>query len=187
MQVADFIDDLLGQAPTTYAGRSVEGMGPYLGNTQLPTLAKQLPRPETFRDNGSATFWLGADTCMPLHCHQYCDVLLCQLIGRRSIILVPPHQASLVGFMPVNVNNCTAALDLFKPDRSQFPGLDLVYFLRYELEPGDVLLIPGFWFHAVRISEPSICGSCFRDTMMPAAIGGGPIPPWQVADYSPGW
>lgn len=187
MRVADFVDNLFGQSASAHTESLVDGMGPYLGNAQLPPIAEQMSRPDTFRDNGSTTFWLGADSRTPLHCHQFCDVLLCQLIGRRSVILVPPHQAPLVGFMPVNVNICTAAFDPFEPDQDQFPGSELVHGLRYELQPGDALLIPGFWFHAVRIAGPSICGSCFRDTMMPKSLGGGPISPWKRAAYRPGW
>ena len=187
MRVADFIDTLLGRSEFPHPELLVEGLGPYLGNIILPTLARELPLPRFFPETPNTTFWLGDGSRTPLHCHQHMDGLFFQLIGRRSIILIPPHQAALVGCMPVNVNICTAALDPFSPNRHQFPGIDLIHRLRYELEPGDALLIPGFWFHATRLEGPSLAGSHFRDTMMPAAIGGGPKRPWQTRAYSRGW
>ena len=187
MRVSDFIDYLLGRSAFPHTERLVDGMGPYLGNMVLPALARQLPRPRFFPQTSGTNFWLGgAGSRTPLHCHQHSDALLLQLIGRRSVMLVPPHQALLVGYMPVNVNICTAVFDPFAPDRHQFPGTDLVHSLRCELEPGDALLIPGFWFHAVRLAGPSFCGT-LSHTMMPAAIGGGPVRPWRTCTYSRGW
>jgi len=88
--------------------------------------------------------------------------------------------------MPVDVNLCTAAFNPFAPDRDQFPGMDLIHRLHCELEPGDALLIPGFWFHAIRLEEPSLSTSYFGGSM-PAAIGGGSVQPWRTSAYSPGW
>lgn len=187
MRVADFIDYLLGRSAFPNPERLVDGMGPYLGNMRIPALTEQLPAPRFFSDSAFISFWLGtAGSCTPLHCHQHGDVLILQLVGRRRLVLVPPHQAPLLGYMPVDVNLCTAAFDPFAPDRDQFPGMDLIHQLHCELEPGDALLIPGFWFHAIRLEEPSLSTSYFGGSM-PAAIGGGSVRPWRTSAYSPGW
>ncbi len=187
MRVADFVDYLMGQSAFPHPERLADGLGPYLGNMLMPILTKQVPCPRSFSKSPHTTIWLGSPSAStPLHCHQHGDVLLLQLLGRRSIMLVPPHQAPLVGSVPVNVNVCTATFDPFEPDQDQFPGSDLVHRLHYNLEPGDALLLPGFWFHAVQLSEPSMSASHFR-TAMPAVIGGGPWQPWRTAAYSRGW
>ena len=187
MTVADFIDYLQGRSEFPYKDRLVKDKGPYLGNVQFPSLAKQIPLPSFFPTTPEFSgFWLGSWARSPLHCHQHCDVLLTQLVGRRSVILVPPHQAGLVGCVPRNYNACTAEFDPFEPDQQRFPA-DLIHSLRYELEGGDTLLIPGFWFHAVRLTQPSFAVSQFNDGVMPLAVGGGPRGPWQKRAYMQGW
>jgi len=187
MRVADFIDYLVGQTEFPHNERLVEGKGPYLGNAQFPSIVKQMPHPDFFPTNPDTTFWLGGTSRTPLHCHMYCDVLLTQLIGRRRVMLVPPHQATLVGCIPRNINICTAIYDPFEPDQNVLPGRDPINKLYYELEAGDALLIPGFWFHAVRLEEPSFACSQFNDTAMPLAIGGGPRRLWKERAYTQGW
>lgn len=187
MRVADYVDYVLGQAAFPHPGRLVDGMSPYLSNMHIPAIAKQLPCPRFFGKAINTTFWMGmAGSSTPLHCHQHGDVLILQLVGRRRVMLAPPHQALLVGYVPVNVNVCTAEFDPFASDQHQFPGTDGIHRLHYELEPGDALLIPGFWFHAIQLAEPSLSASHFRTTM-PAAIGGGPVGPWRTRSYSRGW
>ena len=188
MQVSDFVDYLLGRSDFPQGARLVEGKGPYLANVPFPSLAKQLPISSFFPTAPeNSLFWLGSESRTPLHCHQHCDVLLLQLVGRRKIVLVPPHQATFVGCVPRNYNVCTAAFDPFEPDREQFPGADVIHQLYYELEPGDALLIPGFWFHAVRLEEFSLAVSQFNAGLMPLAVGGGPRKSWEERAYMQGW
>jgi len=187
MRLADFVDYLLGQSAFPHPDRLVDGMGPYLGNMPIPHLDEYLPCPRFLGEAPSTLFWLGnAGARTPLHCHQHGDFLIVQLIGHRRFVLIPPHEALLVGYLPVNINISTAAFDPFRPDRDQFPGMDHIHRLRVDLEPGDALLIPGFWFHAVQIAEPSMSATRSRNSM-PAAIGGGPLQPWRTRPFSRGW
>ncbi len=187
MRVADFVDHLEGRAPFPHPELIVEGKGPYLANMAFPALEKELPVPKFFPTGvGATVFWLGSFSRTPLHCHQYCDVLLTQLVGRRRVMLVPPHQAPLVGCVPRSVNICTALYDPFEPDAERFPGTNLIHRLFYELESGDALLIPGFWFHAVRLTTPSFAASQFNGSM-PLSVGGGPVRPWTERAYAQGW
>ena len=96
-------------------------------------------------------------------------------------MLVPPHEALLVGYVPHNINIGMAAFDPFAPDRAQFPAADDILILDIDLGPGDALLLPGFWFHTVEISAPSLSASRFARSRMPAALGGGPTRPWTEA------
>ena len=175
----------------------IEGIGPYVGNQQIPELADQLPCPEWFVSRSDSddspsdvtTFWLGsAEAMTPLHCHHFCDTFVIQLIGRRTFKLIPPHQALLVGYMPQNINIGMAAFDPYAPDRAQFPGADHILSFDIDLGPGDALLLPGFWFHTVKLSAPSLSASRFVRSKMSAALGGGPTQPWRDAgSFVRGW
>lgn len=190
MTLADFVAYLHGEVPFPRRDLLFEGVGPYVGNQKIPRLANQLPCPEFFqsqdKSNGSmqdlTTFWLGSSDAMtPLHCHHFCDTFVVQLIGRRSFTLIPPHQALLVGYVPQTINMGMAAFDPYAPDREQFPGVDNILSFDIDLGPGDALLLPGFWFHAVKLSAPSMSASRFVRSKMPAALGGGPTQPWRHA------
>ena len=188
MRVSDFIDHLQGNSEFPYKNRLVEGKGPYLASTKLPTIAKLLPVPSFFpRSPDFTAFWLGSDSRSPLHNHMSCDVLLVQLVGRRKVFLIPPHQAPLIGSILRDTGICTASFDPFEPDKEEFPGADLVNKMYFELDSGDALLIPGFWYHAIRFTGPSFAFSQFNANVMPMSIGGGSIKPWKERSYLKGW
>lgn len=188
MRLADFIDHISGQSEFLREDLLADEKGAYLANEAIPSLAKRLPVQSIFPDTDSGKlFWLGSSSRSPLHCHQNCDVLLVQLVGNRKVMLVPPHQASLVGCIPRNYNVCSAKFDPFEPDQQPSLATDLIHRLYCELNPGDALLIPGFWFHAVRVTEPSFAVSLFNKHEMPLAVGGGPRGPWQKRSYAQGW
>lgn len=186
--LGDFIDYLYGRAEFPRQDLLVDGIAPYMGNQLMPALEKQLPRPEFFSSGGKSeserndlvTFWLGSvDAHTPLHCHHFCDTFVIQLIGRRSFTLIPPFQAMQVGYMPQNINMGMAAFDPYASDKNEFPGVDDIHCFDVDLGPGDALLLPGFWFHAVKLAGPSMSGSRFVRSRMPAALGGGPTRPWR--------
>lgn len=197
MELAAFLDYLHQKADFPREDLLVDGVGPYVGNQKIPQLAAMLPRPELFASTGAksaaednlTTFWLGsADAMTPLHCHHFCDTFVIQLIGRRSFTLIPPHQALLVGYMPHNINMGLASFNPYAPDREKFPGVDSIHSVDVDLGPGDALMLPGFWFHAVKLSAPSMSASRFVRSRMPLALGGGLPRPWRNAgSYNRGW
>lgn len=187
MQLGEFIDYILGQSAFPQPDRLVDGLGPYLGNAPLSLLDEHLPSPRFLGDAPGTHYWLGSSGSQtPLHCHQHGDFLIQQLVGNRKFVLVPPHEALLVGCLPVNLNICTATFDPFDDDPDRFPGSDHIHSLHAELEPGDALLLPGFWFHAVQIEGSSMSATRSRNSM-PAVIGGGPLQPWREPPIGRGW
>jgi hypothetical protein len=193
MKLATFIDYLQGKGEFPEQDKLFEDLSPYLGNRQIPRLAKKLLK-TGFIDHHQAgndltTFWLGSVGALtPLHCHHFCDVFVTQLIGKRSFTLIPPHQALMVGYVCHNLNIGSAAFDPFSNDQGEFPGAEDIQAMEIELGPGDCLILPGFWFHAIKLSEPSLSASRFVKGRMPLALGGGPPEPWKAADdFVRGW
>ncbi len=186
MRTGDFVDFAMGRTSFPVPDHLVPGMGPYLANIKLPEIADQLPQPKSFFPKAPVTtFWFGVDSFTPLHCHQFCDVLLVQITGERRVVLVPPHQSVLVGSIARTINICTANYNPFAP--ADYPAAGSIQQPYCDLGPGDALLIPGFWFHAVRLTGSSFSGSQFNEAVMPLAIGGGPRAPWHKRPYKRGW
>ncbi|HEY6314162.1 MAG TPA: cupin-like domain-containing protein [Streptosporangiaceae bacterium] len=97
-------------------------------------------------------FWFGpAGTVTPLH-HDGCNILACQVAGRKNFRLVPASQ------WPLTYTDARffSGIDAEKPDLSGRPGFDQATVLDVILEPGDVLFIPVGWSHQVRTLEPSM-------------------------------
>ena len=197
IRLGDFIDYLMGRKNFPREDLLVEGVGPYVGNQKIPKLTSQLIHPDFFASSGNGsssfgdltTYWLGsADALTPLHCHHFCDTFVIQLMGRRRFTLIPPHQALLVGYMPHNINIGMASFDPYSPDRDLFPGVDDIQSVDIDLGPGDALMLPGFWFHSVKLTAPSMSASRFVRSRMPAALGGGSPRLWRKpGPYQRGW
>jgi len=196
MPLGRFVDYLQGKESFPAEQAIAPGASPYLSNETFPALAERLPQPDFFElqegEQGTGqdvtTFWLGSmGSGTPLHCHHFCDTVVFQLIGSRSFTLVPPHQAMQIGYVPHNINIGTALLDPYAEDREQFPGWDRIDCLEVQLDPGDLLLLPGFWFHAICLTEPSMSASRFLISRMPASVGSGPLEPWLQGEFHRGW
>ena len=82
------------------------------------------------------------------------DNFLCQIIGKKDIVLIPPSQRYrlYVGF-DENPDNYSP-VDFFFPDLEKYPEFEeVVGKMRVTLEPGDILFIPVYWWHHVKSSR----------------------------------
>jgi hypothetical protein len=117
------------------------------------------PLPDYLDDNqreGRIFFWFGAaGTVTPLH-HDDCDVLFCQMQGRKRFRLISPQQKHLL----YNGRAVFSDVDAEKPDLSQYPLYRFVASDLIDLYPGDTLFIPSGWWHHVRALDISISVSC---------------------------
>jgi hypothetical protein len=99
-----------------------------------------------------AGLWVGpAGTWTALH-HDASNILFTQVRGTKSVRLIAPI------FLPrvYNSRSCWSDIDVRALDFTQFPLMKGVPILEALVCPGDALLIPTGWLHAVESIEPSI-------------------------------
>ncbi len=129
------------------------------------------PTPET------SNLLLGpAGTVTPLH-HDLHNVLLCQVLGRKHIRLVPSYERHRVYPM----GGSFSAVDADNPDFERHPLYRDATVLEVVIEPGQMLFIPAGWWHWVRALDVSITVTLHQfelpadedlDLMQPAAVRG---------------
>ncbi|GAA1615133.1 cupin-like domain-containing protein [Catellatospora bangladeshensis] len=104
------------------------------------------------------TLLLGpAGTVTPLH-HDNMNILLCQVLGRKRVRLVPSFQRHLV----YPRGGTFSHVDADAPDLSRFPDYASATVLETVLEPGEALFIPFGWWHWVRALDPAVTVSFHR-------------------------
>ena len=109
--------------------------------------------------------WMGgASTITPLH-HDSSNILFGQVYGHKRVRLIPPCEIGNLA----SATTCFSAIDIDNPDFERFPAFRDVTVLETVVAPGELLLLPIGWWHAVRSLEPSISLS-FQNF----AVRGGP-------------
>ncbi len=105
-------------------------------------------------------FWLGpANTLTAIHKDSIVGAipictLFAQIRGRKQFVLAAPEQAPFLYPSPVDSN--ASLVDPEDVDLERFPLLRQARFEETILEPGELLLIPGGWWHLVQAMEPCI-------------------------------
>ena len=96
--------------------------------------------------------WIGSASHEPvtlLHRDTH-PVLLAQVIGRKRVILYPPHQA--LALYPRRAHNTfyqACWVDPVNPDLDRFPRFAEAQPIDVVIKPGEILYIPIGWFHYV--------------------------------------
>ncbi|MEU4643557.1 cupin-like domain-containing protein [Micromonospora sp. NPDC023814] len=99
----------------------------------------------------AVTLLLGpAGTVTALH-HDNMNILLCQVMGRKHVRLVPSYQRPRVYPRGGTYSHVDAA----RPDLDQHPLYGQATVLAGVLEPGDALFVPAGWWHWVRALDIS--------------------------------
>ncbi|MGW0434342.1 cupin-like domain-containing protein [Micromonospora sp. NPDC003197] len=99
----------------------------------------------------TVTLLLGpAGTVTGLH-HDNMNILLCQVMGRKHVRLVPSYQRARVYPRGGTYSHVDAA----QPDLDQHPAYGQATVLEGVLQPGDALLVPAGWWHWVRALDVS--------------------------------
>lgn len=100
-----------------------------------------------------ASIWIGNRTRVPAH-HDLPDNLACVVAGRRRFTLFPPEQIDNLYIGPLDVTPAgqpVSLVDPAAPDLARFPRfVDAWGHAQVaELGPGDAVLIPSLWWHAI--------------------------------------
>lgn len=100
----------------------------------------------------SVHLWFGpAGTLSNLH-HDHLNVLFCQVLGRKRFWLSPPWETPRL----YNDRGLYSAVDIRAPDTHRFPEFARATLHSCVVGPGDALLIPVGWWHAVRALDVSL-------------------------------
>jgi ribosomal protein L16 Arg81 hydroxylase len=96
------------------------------------------------RTHGCVALWLGpAGTITPMH-HDTCNIMFCQLYGRKHYRLYPPHTTELL----------EDAISMYAADPDATPASGRPR--EFVLEPGETLFIPIGWWHRVEALDVSV-------------------------------
>lgn len=102
------------------------------------------------RISGPVTMWLHYDVMANV---------LCQIRGRKRMILFPPSDVAHLGF---EAGASSSSLDVFSSNASDYPSLSKTQPHEALLEPGDILLIPSTWAHTAAPTDGmSVAVNCF--------------------------
>jgi len=104
-----------------------------------------------------ASIWIGNRSRVPAH-HDLPDNLACVVAGRRRFTLFPPGQIENLYIGPLDVTPAgqpVSLVDPQAPDLERFPRFREAWSHAQvaELGPGDAVVIPSLWWHAIDALE----------------------------------
>ena len=104
------------------------------------------------------SFWLGPkDSCTPLHYDTDNFNLLCLLEGRKEIILIHPKYRDYLYEINYFIRGSSwSYVNIWNIDYIKFPLMKNIKYIKFILNPGEILYIPPYWWHAVRNLDNSI-------------------------------
>jgi hypothetical protein len=127
------------------------------------------PRPRFLYSGWALMFY--KNSYSDWHFHPGADAMMCQILGTKDVLLLPPTQASWDQLVPVH----TSQWKVYDVDVEKAPAYLEVRPYHVVVEPGDGLFIPVNWWHAVQarpreygITVPVTWDSPYRDLRQPA-------------------
>ncbi|MEX1367952.1 MAG: cupin-like domain-containing protein [Nannocystaceae bacterium] len=108
-------------------------------------------------DARGAHLWVGGPGIVtPLHYDPVHNFYV-QAYGSKRVLLYDPEDLDgLYPFPMASPSPHISHVDPEAPDRARYPAFASLGAWEAVLEPGDVLVLPAFWWHHVRSVEPSI-------------------------------
>lgn len=108
----------------------------------------------------------GVDTRSGVHYHPDTEAFLCQVVGKKRVLLFPPQDSNCLYPVPWHAPYvCFSRVGFSRtgdwPDLSDFPRLAASHPLECEVQPGDLLYIPIYWWHVVWSQGTAICATQF--------------------------
>ncbi|XP_054733129.1 bifunctional peptidase and arginyl-hydroxylase JMJD5 [Anastrepha obliqua] len=159
------IQDFLRRQFSQNSSKEIEYLAQHELFDQIPALKADIRVPDycTLRSNKNCTnvenvsikAWLGPkNTISPLHYDPEHN-LLCQVFGRKQIILAAPTDTPKLYAHDSEMLCNTSQLDAARLDFDRFPLAAQVSFYNVTLQAGDCLYIPPKWWHYVRAESES--------------------------------
>lgn len=137
---------------------------------RIPALREdvQTPYAHPARRNVSLNLWLGpAGTFISLHKDNHISFdlvnnIFAQIRGRKRVVLVSPDEdARMYPRTKEQGAHWHSQVDYENPDFERFPLFRDVTLREAVLQPGDLVFIPGDYWHSLRSLDPSISVSCW--------------------------
>ncbi|BAY25371.1 JmjC domain-containing protein [Calothrix sp. NIES-2100] len=95
-------------------------------------------------------FWMSNNGNITQLHHDPVESVLCQVRGRKRILLFEPKQSSFLYPFPKNSKvPFMSQLNIDKPDIDKFPQFRNAKYIECILEAGEILFFPSFWWHQV--------------------------------------
>ena len=118
--------------------------------TVCPELLDHIAIPQWLAAEDPAIhFWIGKQTTTPLH-FDFTENLFAQVHGSKRFILFSPQDTdSLYPFSLAAAMPHLSHVDASAPDLTRFPAFAKAMALEADLQAGDVLYLPPFWWHQV--------------------------------------
>ena len=127
------------------------------------------PRPRLFYSGWALMFY--KNSYSDWHFHPGAEAIMCQVLGTKDVLLLPPTQESWDQIVPIH----RTQWKVYDVDVTQAPAYRDIRPYHVVVEPGDGLFLPVNWWHAVQarprefgITVPVTWDSPFRDLRQPA-------------------
>ncbi|KAK7112298.1 tRNA wybutosine-synthesizing protein 5-like [Littorina saxatilis] len=132
---------------------------------QFPDLAKDIVFPDFFEPNCffSSVFRIASRGLQLWTHYDVMDNLLIQVSGTKRVVLFSPQEADKLYLE----GDKSSVLDIDHPDLSRYPLFNQAVRIEGRLQPGDILFIPGLWFHNVISEEFGVAVNVFWKNLPP--------------------
>ncbi|MCR9278919.1 MAG: cupin-like domain-containing protein [Pseudomonadaceae bacterium] len=87
------------------------------------------------------------------------NAFIAQIYGEKEFIIFPPDQARFL-YPRLAQPLLSDVDDIWNPDLERYPDLEHTTPIRVTLKPGDLLFVPGNWWHTTRMEQTSIGVTC---------------------------
>jgi hypothetical protein len=127
------------------------------------------PRPRFIYTGWNVMFY--KNSYSDWHFHPGTDAIMCQVLGTKDVLLLPPTQIAWEQILPIH----TGRWKVYDVDLASAPTYRDIRPFHVVVEPGDGLFLPVNWWHAVQgrpreygITVPITWDSPYRDLRQPA-------------------
>jgi hypothetical protein len=129
-----------------------------------PQLAEdyRFPYPEIAVDPGRVLLWLGSAGCLSQLHFDLGHNFACMVSGTKLFRLFPPEQSHRLYARP-DGKRCPIST-VGEVDMGKYPHYRAARYTEVRVTAGDLLFLPGFWWHQVVTEEPGVMLTWFANT-----------------------